>query len=53
MLRARKLVRMVHRGLPLDEIEDVLSKSSAYRQASALIFVQQSDIRSRPGNDDR
>jgi SAM-dependent methyltransferase len=41
-------VRMVHRGLPLDEIEDLLPKSSAYRQASAVIFAQQSDVAGRP-----
>ena len=41
-------VRLVHRGLPLDEIEDLLRKSSAYRQASAVIFAQQSDVVGRP-----
>ena len=41
-------VRMVHRGLPLDEIEDLLLKSSAYRQAAAVLFAQQSDVSGRP-----
>jgi SAM-dependent methyltransferase len=41
-------VRPVHRVLPLDEIEDLLPKSSAYRQASPMIFGQQSDIGGRP-----
>ena len=41
-------VRMVHRGLPLDEIEDLLLKSSAYRQASAVIFAQRADVTGRP-----
>lgn len=41
-------VRMVHRGLPLDEIEDLLPKSSAYRQASAVIFGQQAEVGGRP-----
>jgi Uncharacterised methyltransferase family (DUF6094) len=41
-------VRLVHRGLPLDELEDLLPKSSAYRQASAVIFAQQSDVAGRP-----
>jgi SAM-dependent methyltransferase len=41
-------VRTVHRGLPLDEIEDLLPKSSAYRQASAVIFAQQADVTGRP-----
>ena len=40
--------RLVHRGLPLDEIEDLLPKSSAYRQASAVIFAQQLDVSGRP-----
>ena len=41
-------VRMVHRGLPLDEVEDLLPKSSAYRQASAVISGQQVDVAGRP-----
>jgi SAM-dependent methyltransferase len=41
-------VRLVHRGLPLDEVEDLLPRSSAYRQASAVIFAQQSDVAGRP-----
>ncbi|HXU20483.1 MAG TPA: DUF6094 domain-containing protein [Verrucomicrobiae bacterium] len=40
--------RLVHRGLPLDEIEDLLPKSSAYRQASAIIFAQQPEVGGRP-----
>ncbi|MGH9737487.1 MAG: DUF6094 domain-containing protein [Candidatus Acidiferrales bacterium] len=41
-------VRLVYRGLPLDEIEDLLPKSSAYRQASAILFAPQSDVSGRP-----
>jgi SAM-dependent methyltransferase len=41
-------VRLVHRGLPLDQIEDLLPKSSAFRQASAVIFAQQADVTGRP-----
>ena len=41
-------VRLVHRGLPLDPIEDMLPKSSAYRQAAAVIFAQQADVTGRP-----
>jgi SAM-dependent methyltransferase len=41
-------VRMVHRGLPLDEIEDLLPRSSAYRQASAVLFAHQTDVTGRP-----
>ncbi len=41
-------VSLVHRGLPLDQIEDLLPKSSAYRQASAILFAQQADVTGRP-----
>jgi len=41
-------VRLVHRGLPLDQIEDLLPKSSAYRQASAVLFAQQAEVTGRP-----
>jgi 16S rRNA G966 N2-methylase RsmD len=41
-------VRLVHRGLPLDQLEDLLPKSSAYRQASAVLFAQQADVTGRP-----
>ena len=40
--------RLVHRGLPLDQIEDLLSKSSAYRQASAVLFAHLADVAGRP-----
>jgi len=41
-------VRMVHRGLPLDEIEDLLPKSAAYRQAAAVILARQADVSGWP-----
>jgi hypothetical protein len=41
-------VRLVYRGFPLDQIEDLLPKSSAYRQASAVLFAPQSDVSGRP-----
>ena len=41
-------VRLVYRGLPLDQIEDLLPKSSAYRQASPVLFAPQSDVSGRP-----
>jgi len=41
-------VRLVYRGLPLDQIEDLLPKSSAYRQAAAVLFAQQADLNGRP-----
>jgi len=40
--------RMAYRGLPLDQIEDLLPKSSAYRQASAILLAPQSDVSGRP-----
>ncbi len=43
-----ELVRMVYRGLPLDQIEDLLVKSSAYRQAAPVLFAQEADISGRP-----
>ncbi len=41
-------VQLVYRGLPLDQIEDLLPRSSAYRQASAVLFAHQADISGRP-----
>ncbi len=41
-------VQMVYRGLPLDQIEDLLPRSSAYRQASAVLFAQKADVSGRP-----
>lgn len=41
-------VRMVYRGLPLDQIEDLLPKSSAYRQATPILFAQEADLSDRP-----
>jgi SAM-dependent methyltransferase len=32
-------VEMIHRGLPLDTLEDVLPKSAAYRQARRILFA--------------
>lgn len=40
--------RLVYRGLPLDDLEDLLLKSSAYRQASGVIFAQPFDVAGRP-----
>ena len=40
--------KLVYRGLPLDQIEDVLPRSSAYRQASAILFAYPFDIHGRP-----
>jgi len=42
------LVVLVYKGLPLDAIEDLLAKSSAYRQANRLLFGRQGTIEGRP-----
>lgn len=41
-------VQMAYRGLPLDQIEDLLLRSSAYRQAAPILFAQQADVCGRP-----
>lgn len=41
-------VRLVYKGLPLDQIEDLLPKSSAYRQAAPILFAPPADIHGRP-----
>lgn len=41
-------INLTHRGLPLDEIEDFLTQSAAYRQARRILFAPQSHERSRP-----
>ena len=35
-------------GIPLDEIEDLLFESAAYRQASRMLLPKQRDVRGRP-----
>jgi SAM-dependent methyltransferase len=41
-------VKFVYHGLPLDEIEDLLPKSAAYRQASHILFALPKKIQGRP-----
>ena len=41
-------VALVYKGLPLDEIEDLLPKSKAYRQANRLLFGPPNAIGGRP-----
>ena len=41
-------VELVHRGLPLDEIEDLLPHSPAYRQARRILFAPGSREKGRP-----
>lgn len=40
--------KLEYRGLPLDEIEDLLPRSSAYRQAARILFHQPAAITGRP-----
>jgi Uncharacterised methyltransferase family (DUF6094) len=39
---------MTHIGIPLDEVEDLLLDSVAYRQASRILLPKQQDVRGRP-----
>jgi hypothetical protein len=41
-------VTLVHTGIPLDEVEDLLLESAAYRQASRILLPKQQDVRGRP-----
>jgi len=41
-------IELVHRGLPLDEIEDLLPQSPAYRQSQRVLFAPKSRERGRP-----
>jgi len=40
--------QLVHRGLPLDDIEDLLPRSSAYRQAGRILFAESVSATGRP-----
>ena len=41
-------IALTNAGLPLDELEDLLLESAAYRQASRLLLPKQRDVRGRP-----
>jgi hypothetical protein len=41
-------VQLEYRGLPLDEVEDILPKSAAWRQASRILFLPPRKINGRP-----
>jgi len=41
-------VQLVYRGLPLDEIEDLLPQSAAYRQAGRILFAEAVSATGRP-----
>ena len=40
--------QLVYRGLPLDEIEDLLPQSAAYRQARRILFAESVSATGRP-----
>jgi len=40
--------KLEYRGLPLDEIEDLLPRSSAYRQVARILFPQPAAFTGRP-----
>ena len=40
--------KLEYRGLPLDEIEDLLPRSSAYRQAARILFPSPAAFKGRP-----
>jgi hypothetical protein len=40
--------QLVYRGLPLDEVEDMLPQSAAYRQASRILFAEPVSATGRP-----
>jgi len=41
-------VQLVYRGLPLDDIEDLLPQSAAYRQAGRILFAEPVSATGRP-----
>ncbi len=41
-------VLLANTGIPLDEVEDLLPESAAYRQASRVLLPKQRDVRGRP-----
>lgn len=43
-----KPAQLIHRGLPLDAIEDVLPGSAAYRQAGRILFAFRTNLSGRP-----
>ena len=45
---ASEPVTLVHTGIPLDEVEDLLLESAAYRQVSRILLPKQQDVRGRP-----
>jgi hypothetical protein len=40
--------QLVYRGLPLDDVEDLLPQSAAYRQAGRILFAEPASATGRP-----
>ena len=45
---ASEPVVLTHVGIPLDEVEDLLPESAAYRQAARLLLPKLNDVKGRP-----
>ncbi|MFZ0796767.1 MAG: DUF6094 domain-containing protein [Terriglobales bacterium] len=45
---ASEQVVLTHVGIPLDEVEDLLLESAAYRQASRVLLPKLNDVKGRP-----
>jgi len=45
---ASKPVVLTHLGIPLDEVEDLLLESAAYRQAGRVLLPKLNDVKGRP-----
>lgn len=43
-----KAAQLVYRGLPLDVVEDILPRSTAYRQAGRILFAPRTAVTGRP-----
>lgn len=41
-------IALTNTGIPLDEVEDLLLESAAYRQASRILLPRRRDVRGRP-----
>lgn len=41
-------ITLTNTGIPLDEVEDILLDSAAYRQASRVLLPKHTDVRGRP-----
>jgi hypothetical protein len=47
-LPASQPVTLINRGIPLDEVEDLLPRSTAYRQDARILIREQRSIHGRP-----